>query len=662
MHGVPGSLRTTLALCLALAALRESSALTALAADPSHAPGQKPGAALAHKFPLVVERNVPMRMRDGTVLRADVWRPAGPTEPQGQATRRPVLLCRTPYGKDSDPDELRFAQKAVERGYVVVIQDVRGRFASAGDFDPHVHEGRDGYDSIEWAASQPWSDGRVGLFGLSYPGCAQWLAAVEQPPHLLAMAPAMSFSRLRDCIYYGGAFDGDWVRWAWLAIAPDARVRNGLPGARTPLEAWREWQSKGSDALMGHLPLAEIPELREAAPFFAQWLTHPPYSPWWGFADLGGKYEKITTAVLHLDGWQDDAYGPKGAIANHLGLTAARAGQQAGGPPRSLLVLGPWAHGIPAITGEAKPGSRDFGPQANLDYDTLVLDFMDLHVRGLKNHLEQAAPVRYFVMGSNQWRESTVWPPPAQSQLALHFDGGPQGASGGTGMGSLTGDVEDRSPPDDQMRRPATSSFVNDPAHPVRELPSWAMGFEDQRSLLEYRGDLLAFQTAPLREDVTVAGNIRAELFISTDAPDVDLYVLLQDVAEDGTAYPLMDPGAAVLRASLRHMERHLAQGKPATPQLLEPGTIYRLDIDTLVTANTFHKGDRIRVIVCASWFPGLTRNLQTGQSEATTSALRPARITLHHDAEHASRLVLPVLAPALTEEPHQQPLPGGSL
>lgn len=654
-HAEAMGLRAALALFFALAALREPSAL---AASPDHAPDQKPGAALSNKSALVLERDVPVPVRDGTVLRADVWRPAGPAD---QATRRPVLLCRTPYGKNSDPDELRFAQKAVERGYVVVIQDVRGRFASAGDFDPHVHEGRDGYDSIEWAASQPWSDGRVGLFGLSYPGCAQWLAAIEEPPHLLAMAPAMSFSRLRDCIYYGGAFDGDWVRWAWLAMAPDARARSGLPGAQTPGEAWREWQSKDPDALMGYLPLSEIPELRKPTPFFAQWLIHPPYSPWWNFADLSGKYHKITAAVLHLDGWQDDAYGPKGAIANHLGLTAARAGRQSGGPPRSLLVLGPWAHGIPAITGETRPGSRDFGPQANLDYDALVLDFMDLHVRGLGNHLEKAAPVRFFVMGSNHWREAPTWPPPAQGQLVLHFDGGTNNAAGeatgGTFMGSLR-----RSPATVQARRSATSSFTNDPAHPVRELPHWAMGFEDQRSLLEYRGDLLAFQTEPLGEDVTVAGNIRAELFISADAPDVDLYVLLQDVAGDGTAYPLMDPGAAVLRASLRNMERHLTEGKAATPQLLEPGQVYRLDIDTLVTANTFRKGHRIRVIVCASWFPGLTRNLQTGRSEATTSALRTARITLHHDAEHPSRLVLPALAPVSTERPRQQPLHSGGL
>ncbi len=650
LHAMACPLRTALALLFALGVLRSTPHALAVGPDytAGHAPGQKPGAALSNKPALVVERDVPVPMRDGAVLRADVWLPSGSAGPTPSKTRRPVLLCRTPYGKDTDPDELRFAAKAVERGYVVVIQDVRGRFASAGRFDPHVNEGRDGYDSIEWAASQPWSDGRVGLFGLSYPGCAQWLAAVEEPPHLLAMAPAMSYSRLRDCIYYGGAFDGDWVRWAWMSMAPDARARSGLPGAQTPLEAWREWEAKGPDALMGYLPLAELPELREATPFFAQWLRHPPHSPWWNFADLGGKYDRIKAAVLHLDGWQDDAYGPKGAIANHLGLAAARAGQESGGPPRSLLVLGPWAHGIPAVTGEMRHGARDFGPQAYLDYDALVLDFMDLHVRGLSNRLEMAAPVRYFVMGSNQWRESEVWPPKAESQLALHFDGGPQG----TIMGSLR-----RSSASAQPRRSATSSFVGDPAHPVRELPDWAMGFKDLRSLLDYRGDLLAFQTAPLAEDLTVAGNIRAELFISADAPDVDLYVMLQDVAEDGTAYPLMDPGAAVLRASLRDMERDLAEGRQAAPQLLEPGKIYRLDIDTLLTANTFHKGDRIRAIVCASWFPGLTRNLQTGQSEATSSAMRKARITLHHDAEHASRIVLPVLA----NEPQAAPPHGGS-
>ncbi len=173
-----------------------------------------------------VERDVPVRLRDGLVLRADVWRPSGPGP-------FPVLVYRTPYDKRKAPEDYTTVRHAVARGYAVVVQDVRGRHASEGEFDPYRHEAKDGYDTIEWAAAQPWSSGKVGTFGLSYPGAVQWLAAVESPPHLLAMVPAMTFSRPDNFFYAGGVFDLSWIDWIWNSIAPDTRVRKNLAGART---------------------------------------------------------------------------------------------------------------------------------------------------------------------------------------------------------------------------------------------------------------------------------------------------------------------------------------------------------------------------------------------------------------------------------------------
>lgn len=563
-------------------------------------------------FPPHIERGLAVPMRDGTILRADLWLPCpAPAEP------RPVLICRTPYGRAADPDELRFANAAVARGYAVLMQDVRGRHDSEGDFEPHVNEGRDGHDSIEWAAAQGWCDGRAGTFGLSYPGCAQWLAALEAPPHLLALAPAMSHARLREAIRYGGVFDADWVRWASLSTAPEHRRRHGLPGPQTEAEAWEEWQRLGEDAFLGHLPLAEVADLRDAAPFFIQWLARPQHSLWWNFGDVAERLGGVTAAVLHLDGWLDDACGPKGAIANHLGLCAARADEP---EPRSRLILGPWGHGVPAITGRRGPGGRGFGPLAFLDYDALVLDFMDRHVRGLRTAQDQTPRVRYFVMGENQWREADAWPPHTR-ELCLHLH-----AVGKDGLGGLS-----EAPPA-QARE---STFVNDPARPVREISAWTQGPADQRALLETeRGRLLAFETGPLAEALCVAGNIRAELWVSLDAPDADLCLLLQDVAPDGAAYALMDPRAGALRLS--------STGGP-----LAPGEVRRVSIGTLLTANTFLKGHRLRLVVCASWHPALARNLQTGEDEAFSSASRPARITLHHGPQHQSRLLLPIASPA---------------
>lgn len=575
-------------------------------------------------------RDLPVPMRDGTLLRADLWLPAPETHPGP----RPALICRTPYGKGRDPGEVRLAERAAGRGYAVLLQDVRGRYASEGVFAPHETEGADGHDTIEWVAAQDWCDGRVGTFGLSYPGCAQWLAALTRPPHLKAMAPAMSYARLVDCIYYGGVFDADWLRWAVVSMAPDERARRGMAGPatepKTEQEAWEDWQARPEAEREGFLPLAELPDL-EITPYIRRWLTTPPASPWWNFADMTGRYQDIDCAVLHLDGWLDDAYGPKGAIANHLGLCAARKGDR---DPRSQLVLGPWAHGIAAVDGRERHGTRELGPGAYIDYDGLVLDFMDRHVRGLETAPRPAAPVRYFVMGSNRranrWVDAPSWPPPA-TELALSLHAPGQGSP----VGALLAD-----PPAVH----GSSSFVNDPLGPLREPPDRAMGAHDLRDLLDLAGDrLAAWESAPLAEDLTVAGNIRAELFVSLDAPDADIYVKILDVAPDGAAYPLMNARAEVLRLSHRDGQRD-GHCDGRAPQPLEPGRVYAVALDTLLTANTFLAGHRIRVLVCASWFPALSRNLQTGASEVFTSAARPARITVHCGPGRASRVVLPTV------------------
>src|ERR1700720_1877204 len=184
------------------------------------------------------ENNVVVPMRDGVVLRADGMRPA-------EAVKFPVLVYPTPYGKDAAQQEYTTFKHAVERGYAVVIVDVRGRYHSDGDFRPYENEGRDGYDTIEWAARQSWSNGAVGTFGLSYPGAVQWLAAVENPPHLKAMVPAMTFSTPQNFFYAGGVWDMSWIEWIWDNIAPDVRAKRNLPGPKTSDEAIVAWNEIG---------------------------------------------------------------------------------------------------------------------------------------------------------------------------------------------------------------------------------------------------------------------------------------------------------------------------------------------------------------------------------------------------------------------------------
>ncbi len=263
------------------------------------------------------ESGVAVPMRDGVVLRAEVWRPA-------YGERFPTLVYRTPYGARRATETYSIFEKAVARGYAVIIQDVRGRYASDGEFLPYQQEARDGYDTIEWAAAQPWSDGNVGTFGLSYPGAVQWLAALERPPHLRAMVPAMTFSSPRNFFYSGGAWDLSWIGWIWNHIAPDVRVRKNLPGPRTADEARAQFAELAS-TFQRKLPLNSLAELKPVAPWYFEWLRHEPYDPWWDWAELRGKYDRLPdVAVLNFSGWHDEAYGPEGAVTNFLGLRSAR--------------------------------------------------------------------------------------------------------------------------------------------------------------------------------------------------------------------------------------------------------------------------------------------------------------------------------------------------
>ena len=256
-----------------------ATVLAVLAAQAIVAPALSGAPIFEKVVQTVVEKNVAVKMRDGTVLRADVFLPSA----EG---RFPVLVYRTPYGKDNASSAWSTFNKAVARGYAVVIQDVRGRYASEGEFAPYQNEGRDGYDTIEWAAVQPWSNGNIGTFGLSYPGAVQWLAAVEDPPHLKAMIPAMTFSTPRNFFYSGGVFDGSWLDWIWFNIAPDARRRKNLPGPQTVKEAAASWKMERA-RLQNFLPMADLPDLKQIAPFYYEWLAHSPADPWWDCPSCG---------------------------------------------------------------------------------------------------------------------------------------------------------------------------------------------------------------------------------------------------------------------------------------------------------------------------------------------------------------------------------------
>jgi putative CocE/NonD family hydrolase len=560
-----------------------------------------------------VENNIPVTMRDGVVLHADVRRPKA-------NGKYPVLIFRTPYDKnEGDPFNESTFNAAVGRGYAMVIGDVRGRYSSGGEFVAYQNEGNDGYDTIEWAARQPWSDGRVGTFGLSYPGAVQWLAAVESPPHLKAMVPAMCFSTIGpQFIYFGGVFESAWAHWSYVDMSPDTRQKKNLPGPKTIEEAKAEWKRLGGDdAIQGWLPSLEMPYLKDTEPYHYTWLQHEPYDPWWEWGNLRDKYPSVKAAVLNLSGWYDEPYGTEGAITNYLGLLKSRVGDK---DPRTNLLIGPWIHGVDA-TESAVSGDRKFGDSARIKYDDVVLDFLDHYVKGIDNGVSSWPAVKYYVMGDNTWKAESAWPPKQTASEPAFL--GP-GGTGATGTLSLKAATQN-----------GAKSFVSDPANPVKDEFGTNFGAFDLRGL-ETKSDVLTFETAPFNKDQAVVGHVGAEIYVSSDAPDFDLYLKLIDVAPDGTAFNVESAGHEVIRASYRD--------KTVQRKLLQPGEVVKLSFDNLLTGNTFKKGHRLRIYLTGSWFPTYSRNLQTGALETTSADMRKATISVLYGPDHPSKLVLPVV------------------
>jgi putative CocE/NonD family hydrolase len=546
-------------------------------------------------------------MRDGVVLRADVWRPAA-------GGRVPVLVTRTPYGRGEDATASGFIGEAVARGYAVVVQDVRGRYESEGEYEPYRHEGRDGYDTIEWAARQPWSNGVVGTFGLSYPGAVQWLAAVERPPALRAMVPAMTYATAETFWYSGGVWDGSWLDWTWWNIAPDLRRRLGLPGPKTDTELAAAWDRDGGRARR-HRPMLTLPDFQGVAPWYFEWMRHPPRDPWWAWATLQGKYERVGAAVLNLSGWFDEPYGPIGAVTNFTGLVRARGQEDS----RTRLILGPWTHGVEAV-GRGKAGDREFGDQAGIDYTATVLRWMDRHLKGAAAGQDEPA-VRVFVMGANRWRDAETWPIPGTDPDTLYLEPPDDSASAGALLPAAPAAIGN------------ASVIHSDPADPFRDPFGGDYGAHDYRALPERPG-LVVFEGAPFAEPYELIGQVTAELSVSASVPDFDLWLQLYDVAPDGTAWNLASPGTALIRASYR-------DGGPER-RLVPEGEVVRLRYQGPVTANRFLEGHRLRVVLSAAFFPLFSVNPQTGAQEFESVETRAGKIRIHHAPGQRSWIVLP--------------------
>lgn len=576
---------------------------------------------------IVVQKNIPVPMRDGVALATDLYRPAagGPS---------PTLIARTPYSKDLlvvltllAPDPLRLAQA----GYAVLVQDCRGCYQSPGRLDLYAHEGADGADTIAWAAAQPWASGAVGMVGGSYLGAAQWQAAAEAPAALQAIAPFITSSQFyHPWSYHGGAFQlGFLLFWGLGYFAIPELHRRLASHAATLTELGAAMRAYGQIAdLYWRTPLTGIPALAAAAPFYDTWLAHPGEDAYWRGLAAGAAYERIATPAMIIGGWYDPFLA--GTLASYQGLRDRGASPAA---RRPHLIIGPWSHGN--WSGGFR--ERDFGPLAGVDAIDITgaqLRWFDAWLKGENHGLSDAPPVQIFIMGANQWREEDDWPLPDTRYRRLYLRGRGR-ANTLHGDGALSWDPPGAEPPD---------RYRYDPRDPTPTcggatlLPGALVaanaGPRDQRAV-EARADVLVYTGPPLTADLEVTGPVSLTIFVTSSARDTDVVAKLIDVHPDGRALLLCD---GILRARYRD--------SLAAPAPLTPGQVYALQIDLVATANLFKAGHRIRLEVSSSNFPRFDRNTNTGGPIAheTAADFVVAENQVFHDRARPSHLTLPII------------------
>ena len=555
-----------------------------------------------------VERNVAAETRDGTVLRADVYRPVSDVS-------HPVILCRTPYDKTGEADT---ARQLAARGYIAVAQDVRGRYASDGEFfwqfqdNSETFDAQDGYDAVEWAAGLSGSDGQVGTWGHSYPSWCIWRMAATRPPHLKALFAGGMASRLMDLNF--GIFEtGRRLQWTHnMAVDAGRRAGNTSgPGSREEADRW--WQEVHRGKWVWHLPLDDIPDgvFSTLAPKLKRYMREQN-KEFWAFPEI---HNQVAVPTCQLTGWYDRLIG---TVDNFAGM--AENGLEAL-KDQHRIVIGPWGHSNVELVG--RQGPLDFGPQANTTYVAQVARWYDYRFKGVDTGIGSEPPVKLFVMGENRWRFEEQWPPPGTRyvEFFLHSKGAANTVRG-DGVLSTTEPQDER--PDE---------YDYDPRDPVMSL----MGLDAQaaprdQAPLDDREDILVFATPPLASPVEMIGPVVLKLWASSTAVETDFTAKLIDVHPNGLAVNL---SYGIMRTSYRDGYEN--------PAPMQPGEPYEFTIKLGPTGIRFGEGHRIRLDISSSDFPNFDRNHNTGADFWSDAELRTAHQKVYHDREHPSRLVLPL-------------------
>ncbi|QDT44787.1 Cocaine esterase [Gimesia alba] len=553
---------------------------------------------MAAEKPMVQSRTVQVPMRDGVLLATDVYQ-------RPNVNQAPVVLMRTPYNKSRAK---KAAERFAEAGLIAVVQDCRGKFESEGIFYPYDNEGQDGFDTIEWLGKQPWCNGKIGMWGASYVGATQWLAANEHPPGLVTIAPTATFSSFYRNLYLGGA----------LRISLIARWASGNSKKPEGAEVTQDWRGT-----LLHLPMSEVDdEIGWSIPWLEGMLTHPKHDGYWNRTELTDDIVDLKLPMQHIVGYYD--FFSRESVNNFTRM------QQLARDPETRrqqqLILGPWDHGS---IGRSKVGDVDFGENAVIDAAGENLKWFERRLLGKQPEQDHAGvPVRYFSMGDNVWFNATTWPPHGFTDTSFYLhSNGKANTSAGDGTLDLCPSTTDE----------ATDRFQADPNDPAPACPvtekrplisaTWAP--VDQRPI-EKRNDVLVYTSEPYTEPLTFAGNAQAKLFVSADTPDADWVVKLIDVHPDGFSQNL---AVGILRGRFRNSEQQ--------PTPLKPGEVYEITVDLGPIAAQIGKGHRLRVDICGAYFPLFDRNPNSGEGPFGKNA-KISTERVYHDPIRPSRIILP--------------------
>lgn len=567
------------------------------------------------KYEIIEELNVGIPMRDGIKLATNIYRPKA----EGKF---PIILSRTPYKKEMAELQARYYTR---RGYVFAVQDCRGRFSSPGIWEPFVDEPRDGHDAIEWLASQPWSNGKVGMIGGSYVGWVQWWAARERPPHLVTIIPNVSpLDPFYNIPYEYGVF---FILGAiWWADILETEATADLSGV-----AMSKISEKKYLKLLHSLPVIDLDKkiLGKENPYWRKWIEHPTNDEYWEKANFLDYLKDVRIPVFHQSGWFDgDGIGSK--------LNYAR--MKSHGHPFQKLILGPWGQTDRAMR---RFGDLDFGPQAIIDLQRAYLRWFDYWLKGIDNGITKEPLVSIFAMGSNKWLHDNVYPLSyTQFQKWYLWSKGKANTSKGDGQLSASLPPED-SPPDTYIYDPGDPTPSPDFYEETEEEEKKVKSVEEKKKeaeayyekITQTRPDILVYQTKPLEKPLTFAGPVSAVLYASTSAKDTDWFMRLVWITKEGKTHRLAE---GKIRARFRQSLK--------MPELLTPGKIYKYTLDLWQTGITIPAGDSLRVEVASASFPFFSRNLNTGGHNEKETHYEKAEQKIYHSKEYFSCILLPVI------------------